>query len=168
MLFVMPFLLAMIVTMAWLPGFRRFATKWRIVDPPGERKVHAIPIPRIGGVAMAIGVLVAAIIVVPLDQSDRFFLIAAGVLTVFGGLDDRFDLDYRIKLLGQIIAALIVVLGGDIQIHGLTLDDRMPLPEWISVPLTLFFLIGITNAINLADGLDGRAGGTTFLCMFSD
>jgi UDP-GlcNAc:undecaprenyl-phosphate/decaprenyl-phosphate GlcNAc-1-phosphate transferase len=165
MLFVMPFLLAMIVTMAWLPVFRRFATKWRIVDHPGVRKVHAIPIPRIGGVAMAIGVLVAAIIVVPLDQSDRFFLIAAGVLTVFGGLDDRFDLDYRIKLLGQMIAVLIVVLGGGIQIHALTFDDRMPIPEWISVPLTLFFLIGITNAINLADGLDGLAGGTTFMCL---
>jgi len=165
MLFVMPFLLAMVVTMAWLPVFGRVATKWRIIDHPGERKVHAMPIPRIGGVAMAIGVLVAAVIVIPLDQSSRYFLIAAGVLTVFGTLDDRFDLDYRIKLVGQVAAALIVVLGGDVQIHGLTFDDQMPLPDWVSVPLTLFFLIGITNAINLADGLDGLAGGTTFLCL---
>jgi UDP-GlcNAc:undecaprenyl-phosphate/decaprenyl-phosphate GlcNAc-1-phosphate transferase len=52
MLYVMPFLLAMIVTMAWLPVFGRVAAKWRIVDHPGERKVHAVPIPRIGGVAM--------------------------------------------------------------------------------------------------------------------
>lgn len=165
MLFVMPFLLAMVVTMAWLPVFGRVATKWRIIDHPGERKVHVIPIPRIGGVAMAIGVLVAAVIVIPLDQSSRYFLIAAGVLTVFGGLDDRFDLDYRIKLVGQLAAALIVVVGGDIQIHALTLDERLPMPEWISIPLTLFFLVGITNAINLADGLDGLAGGTTFLCL---
>jgi len=165
MLFVMPFLLAMVVTMVWLPVFGRVATKWRIIDHPGERKVHAIPIPRIGGVAMAIGVLVAAVIVIPLDQSSRYFLIAAGVLTVFGAIDDRFDLDYRIKLVGQIAAALIVVLGGDVQIHALTLEDRMPMPEWLSIPLTLFFLVGITNAINLADGLDGLAGGTTFLCL---
>jgi len=165
MLFVMPFLLAMVVTMAWLPVFGRFAAKWRIVDQPGERKVHSIPIPRIGGVAMAIGVLVSALIVIPLEPSDRYFLIAAGVLAVFGALDDRFDLDYRIKLAGQLIAAAIVVLGGDVQIHALTLDDRVLLPEWVSVPLTLFFVIGITNAINLADGLDGLAGGTTFLCL---
>jgi UDP-GlcNAc:undecaprenyl-phosphate GlcNAc-1-phosphate transferase len=165
MLFVMPFLLAMVVTMAWLPVFGRFAAKWRVVDQPGERKVHSIPIPRIGGVAMAIGVLVSALIVIPLESSDRFFLIAAGVLAVFGALDDRLDLDYRIKLAGQLIAAAIVVLGGDIQIHALTIDDRVLLPEWVSVPLTLFFLIGITNAINLADGLDGLAGGTTFLCL---
>jgi len=165
MLFVMPFLLAMVVTIAWLPVFGRVATKWRIIDHPGERKVHAMPIPRIGGVAMAIGVLVAAIIVVPLEPADRYFLIAAGVLTVFGALDDRLDLDYRLKLLGQVLAAGIVVFAGDTQIHALTLDDRIALPGWVSIPLTVFFLVGVTNAINLADGLDGLAGGTTFLCL---
>jgi UDP-GlcNAc:undecaprenyl-phosphate GlcNAc-1-phosphate transferase len=165
MLYVMPFLLAMVVTMAWLPVFGRVAAKWRIVDHPGERKVHAVPIPRIGGVAMAIGVLAAALIVVPLEAADRYFLVAAGVVALFGGLDDRFDLDYRIKLVGQLLAAGIVIMGGDIQIHALTLDDRVMLPEWMSIPLTLLFLVGITNAINLADGLDGLAGGTTFLSL---
>jgi UDP-GlcNAc:undecaprenyl-phosphate GlcNAc-1-phosphate transferase len=165
MLLVMPFLLAMVVTMAWLPVFGQVAAKWRIVDHPGERKVHATPIPRIGGVAMAIGVLIAALLVIPLGTPDRYFLIAAGVLTLFGCLDDRFDLDYRIKFFGQVLAAAIVVVGGNIQIQALTLDDRVVLSEWISVPLTLVFLVGITNAINLADGLDGLAGGTTFLCL---
>jgi UDP-GlcNAc:undecaprenyl-phosphate GlcNAc-1-phosphate transferase len=161
----MPFLLAMVVTMAWLPIFGRIAAKWRIVDHPGERKVHAVPIPRIGGVAMAIGVLVAAIVAVPLEPPDRYFLAAAGVVALFGGLDDRFDLDYRIKLLGQLLAVAVVVVGGDIQIHAVTLDDRVMLPGWMSIPLTVFFLVGITNAINLADGLDGLAGGTTFLSL---
>ncbi len=165
MLFIMPFLLAMVVTIAWLPVFGRFAAKWHIVDHPGERKVHATPIPRVGGVAMAIGVLVSALVVIPLQPADKYFLIAAGLLTLFGGLDDRFDLKPRTKLLGQLIAALIVVVGGHVQIQALTLDDRVMLPEWISVPLTLIFLVGITNAINLADGLDGLAGGTTFLCL---
>jgi UDP-GlcNAc:undecaprenyl-phosphate/decaprenyl-phosphate GlcNAc-1-phosphate transferase len=165
MLLVMPFLLAMVVTIAWLPVFGRVAAKWRIVDQPGHRKVHAVPIPRIGGVAMAIGVLVAAILVVPLERADRHFLVAAGVLTVFGALDDRFDLDYRVKLVGQVLAAGIVVFAGDTQIHSLTLDDVILLPSWVSVPLSVFFLVGITNAINLADGLDGLAGGTTFLCL---
>jgi UDP-GlcNAc:undecaprenyl-phosphate GlcNAc-1-phosphate transferase len=165
MLFVLPFLLAMVVTIAWLPVFGRVAGKWRIVDQPGHRKVHSVPIPRIGGVAMAIGVTVAAIIVVPLEPPDRYFLVAAGVLTVFGGLDDRFDLDYRLKLLGQMLAAGIVVFAGDTQIHALTLDDRIVLPAWVSIPLTVVFLVGVTNAINLADGLDGLAGGTTFLCL---
>ena len=165
MLYVMPFLLAMVVTMAWLPVFGRIATKWGIVDKPGIRKVHAMPIPRIGGIAMVIGVLVAAVIVIPLERSDACFLISAVVLVAFGAADDRFDLDYRIKLVGQLIAVLIVVVAGDTQIHSITLDERLLLPQWISIPLTVLFLVGITNAINLADGLDGLAGGTTFLCL---
>jgi UDP-GlcNAc:undecaprenyl-phosphate/decaprenyl-phosphate GlcNAc-1-phosphate transferase len=165
MLYVMPFLLAMVVTMAWLPVFGRVATRWGIVDRPGHRKVHTTPIPRVGGLAMVIGVLVAALIVIPLEPNDRWFLVAAGVLAAFGAADDRFDLDYRIKLLGQLIAILIVVIAGDTQIHSITLDERVMLPQWLSIPLTVLFLVGITNAINLADGLDGLAGGTTFLCL---
>lgn len=165
MLYVMPFLLAMVVTMAWLPVFGRVATRWGIVDRPGTRKVHTTPIPRVGGLAMVIGVLVAALIVIPLEPNDRWFLVAAVVLAAFGAADDRFDLDYRLKLLGQLIAILIVVIGGDAQIHSMTLDERVMLPQWLSIPLTVFFLVGITNAINLADGLDGLAGGTTFLCL---
>jgi UDP-GlcNAc:undecaprenyl-phosphate/decaprenyl-phosphate GlcNAc-1-phosphate transferase len=165
MLYVLPFLLAMVVTMLWLPLFARVAVRWRIVDQPGERKVHSVPIPRVGGVAMAIGVLVSASIILPLGSPDRYFLIAAGIVALFGGLDDRFDLDYRIKIAGQLFAALIVVGAGGIQIHEVTLDARMILPQWFAVPLTVFFLVGITNAINLVDGLDGLAGGTTFLSL---
>jgi UDP-GlcNAc:undecaprenyl-phosphate GlcNAc-1-phosphate transferase len=165
MYLVMPFLIAMAVTMASLPIFGRVATRWSFVDRPDARKVHVTPIPRIGGIAMAVGILIAALIVIPLDAHQRYFLMAATVLVVFGGLDDRFDLDYRIKLLGQLLAAGIAVIGGDIQIHWITLDDRVALAPWISMPMTIFFLVSITNAINLADGLDGLAGGTTFLCL---
>ncbi len=165
MQYVMSFLLAMVVTIAWLPIFGRVAAKWGIVDKPGIRKVHAIPIPRVGGLAMLIGVLVAAVIVIPLHPDDQYFLIAAAVLAAFGAADDRFDLNYRVKLAGQLLAIMIVVIAGDAQIHSITLDDRLPLLPWISIPLTVFFLVGVTNAINLADGLDGLAGGTTFLCL---
>ena len=81
MLYIMPFLLAMVVTMACMPVFGRLATKWGIVDKPGVRKVHGVPIPRIGGIAMIIGVLVAAILVIPLESRERYFLVAAVVLT---------------------------------------------------------------------------------------
>ena len=165
MLLVVPFLVAMVVTMAILPVLAKNARKWAFVDNPGARKVHSTPIPRIGGVAMAIGVMLAAVLVIPIDAPCRYFLIGAGVLVVFGALDDRFDLHYRIKLIGQLLATLIVVVGGGIQIHALTFEDSVLLPQWVSIPLTVFFLIGITNAINLADGLDGLAGGTTFLCL---
>jgi hypothetical protein len=93
-----------------------------------------------------------------LEATDRWFLVAGGVLVVFGAWDDWADLDYRIKLVGQLLAVGIVVVLGDVQIHSITLDDSITLPGWISVPLSLLFLVGITNAINLADGLDGLAG----------
>jgi UDP-GlcNAc:undecaprenyl-phosphate/decaprenyl-phosphate GlcNAc-1-phosphate transferase len=165
MQYAMPFIVAMIVAMAWLPLLAKMAGKWGIVDQPGGRKVHSAPIPRVGGLAMAIGVFVAALIAIDLQVQDRWFLGAAAVLVAFGALDDRFDLDYRLKLIGQLLAVVIVVIGGDVHIRAITLDDRVMLPEWVSVPLTIFFLVGITNAVNLADGLDGLAGGTTFLCL---
>ena len=161
----MPFLLAMVVTIAWLPLFGRFATRWGIVDRPDLRKVHTAPIARIGGLAMVLGVLVASLIAIPLGARERYFLAAVVVLSLFGVADDRFDLDYRIKFLGQLLAVSIVVFGGGIQMHWITLDERVILPQWIAIPLTFLFLVGITNAINLADGLGGLAGGTTLLCL---
>ncbi len=161
----MPFLLAMVVSMAWLPAFAKLATRWGVIDRPGGRKVHATPIPRIGGLAMVVGLFVAALVVIPLEPRDRWFLLAVAVLTLFGVLDDRLDLDYRVKFAGQLAAVLLVVFPGDIRVAAVTLDDRVLLPYALSVPLTVVFLVGITNAINLADGLDGLAGGTTFLCL---
>jgi len=161
----MPFVVAMIIAMAGLPLLAKFATKWGIVDQPGVRKIHATPVPRIGGIGMAIAAFLAAFTVIDLQASDRWFLVAAAVLVAFGAFDDRYDLDYRVKFIGQFLAVGIVVFAGDVQVRTITLADRIMLPTWISMPLTFFFLIGITNAVNLADGLDGLAGGTTFLCL---
>ncbi len=157
--YILPFIVGMVVTMAWLPLLVRLAKKWLIIDHPGERKVHSTPIPRVGGLAMAIGVLIAALLTMQLQAPDVWFLVAAAVLITFGVLDDRFDLDYRIKLIGQLLAVSIAVFMGGVQIHAMTFDERLWLPDWVSMPLTVFFLVGVTNAINLADGLDGLAGG---------
>ena len=165
MAYALPFIVGMVVTMVCLPLLVRLPRRWSVMDHPGERKVHVMPIPRVGGLAMALGVCIAAVWTVKLDSHDLWFLAAAALLIVFGFLDDRLDLDYRIKLVGQVLAISIVVLAGDVRIETITLDDRFWLPSWLPVPLTVFFLIGITNAINLADGLDGLAGGTTFLCL---
>lgn len=139
MQYVVPFIVAMVVAMAWLPLLKKFAARWGILDQPDVRKVHAAPIPRIGGLAMAMAVLVSALIAIDLQPQDRWFLVAAGVLVAFGALDDRFDLDYRIKFVGQLVAVGIVVFLGDVQVRAITLDDRLLLPGWISLPLTIFF-----------------------------
>jgi UDP-GlcNAc:undecaprenyl-phosphate GlcNAc-1-phosphate transferase len=165
MQYVMPFIVGMVVTMVCLPALVRLAVKWLMVDHPGARKVHSIAIPRVGGVAMACGVFIASLFTINLQPADIWFLAAAAVLTIFGALDDRFDLDYRVKFIGQLASVAIVVAAGDVRFQSIALDDRLWLPSWLSVPITVVFLVGITNAVNLADGLDGLAGGTTFLCL---
>lgn len=159
------FILAMVVTMTTLPALARVAGHIGLLDRPGARKVHAAPIPRVGGLAMALGILAAGLMTLQLEGPERWFLLAISVLVAFGVWDDRVDLDYRVKLLGQLISVAIVVLGGDVRIRAITLDDAVPLPDWVALPLTFLFLIGITNAVNLADGLDGLAGGTSFLSL---
>jgi UDP-N-acetylmuramyl pentapeptide phosphotransferase/UDP-N-acetylglucosamine-1-phosphate transferase len=130
-----------------------------------SRKVHATPIPRVGGLAMAGGVLVAALLTIRCSPGSLVFVCGA-MLIVFGALDDRFDLNYRVKLLGQLFAVgVVVILGGRADPLSSFARTGYALPSWVSVPLTVIFLVGITNAINLADGLDGLAGGTTFLCL---
>ncbi|MDE2306055.1 MAG: undecaprenyl/decaprenyl-phosphate alpha-N-acetylglucosaminyl 1-phosphate transferase [Gammaproteobacteria bacterium] len=162
---VLPFIVGMVVTMAWLPVLVRAAIRWSFVDLPGTRKVHALPVPRVGGLAMLTGVFAAAAIAIPVDRKDEWFLGSAALLAVFGALDDRLDLDYRLKLAGQCLAVAGVLYGGDVLVGTLTMVDRVVLPHWLSLPLTFVFLVGVTNAVNLADGLDGLAGGTTFLCL---
>lgn len=158
-------LVAMTVTMALIPPLIQIAGRLQVLDAPGERKVHAQPIPRVGGIAMAVGLLLA------LGLFGRFvtpmpaYFAGVLVLLVFGVLDDRYTLKAGPKFLGQAIAAVIVMQWGDVNIGTLTYLDRFEIPVWVSAPLTFFFLLGVTNAVNLADGLDGLAGGTTLLSL---
>lgn len=159
------FLIAMSVTMALIPPLMRAAERLNFLDDPGERKVHAAPVPRVGGIAMAAGVLLALAFSGEFAQPMPAFLAGIVVLLAFGVWDDRVTLSAGPKFAGQVIAVLIVMLWGDVSIDTLTLTDRHALEPWVSAPLTFLFLLGVTNAINLADGLDGLAGGTTLLSL---
>lgn len=158
------FVIAMLATMALIPLLMRASERFGMLDQPGPRKMHSRPIPRVGGLAMVVGVLIP---LVGLDALPRAILaIVAGVLVVVavGAWDDRRTLGYKEKFVGQLAAAIIVVVGGGIRVEHLVLFDPISLPLAASIPLTVFVLVALTNAVNLADGLDGLAGGTTFLC----
>ena len=157
------FILAMFVTMSLIPFLMRSAERWRVIDMPDHRKVHSHAIPRIGGMAMVAGALIP--IIMWLMPNTTVIALLCGMLVVFGfGLwDDRCDLDYRIKFFGQFLAVIIVIFYGGIRIDIIPFAGLDPVPIYISIPLTVIFLLGITNAINLSDGLDGLAGGTTLL-----
>lgn len=153
----------MLVTVVLIPPLMRWATRAELVDVPNERKVHATAIPRVGGIAMVLGALVPLVLWLPLDQRTIGILLASFVILAFGIWDDKKDIDFKFKFLGQFLAAIIVVFISDIKLQTLPFAGMEPLDSVITIPITIFCLLAITNAMNLVDGLDGLAGGTNLL-----
>lgn len=165
MIFLATLLISVLITIALTPAFSALALRLQLVDMPNERKVHQIPVPRVGGIAMALG---AFIPIVCWQYADRFvqaYLAGAALLVMFGAVDDFHDLSPRTKFLGQTAAALCAVFLGGIKIQslGMLAPENYLLPEWLAVCLTILVIVGVTNAINLSDGLDGLAGGICLL-----
>lgn len=158
-------LLSLFVSMVLIPPLSRLAGPLGLTDRPGGRKIHQVPVPRTGGVAIVAGTLVSVLLWVPMRPDLLAFVVAAGLLFLFGVLDDRFNLDYRFKLLGQTLAALIVTVGGGVLIQDIPFIAAGSLPAPFALGLTVFVLVGLTNAVNLSDGLDGLAGGISLLAL---
>src|SRR5262245_55037113 len=157
------FLLSMSVTMALIPPLMQVAARYRFLDAPGQRKVHTTPVPRVGGIAMAAGTLLALALSGQFAQPMPAYLGGALALLAFGIWDDRVTLGAGSNVVGPATEPVLVMTWGDVGISTATLYERYALPDWVGVPLTFLFLLGVTNAINLADGLDGLAGGTALL-----
>jgi UDP-GlcNAc:undecaprenyl-phosphate GlcNAc-1-phosphate transferase len=114
---------------------------------------------------MAAGLFAATLLTVELSPQVRGLLLGLLVLVGFGLWDDRVTLGYGLKFAGQLIAVTICMVIGDIHVGALTFVGIETVPAYISIPVTFIFLVGITNAMNLADGLDGLAGGMALLCL---
>jgi UDP-GlcNAc:undecaprenyl-phosphate GlcNAc-1-phosphate transferase len=160
-------LMSLFVTISLIPILVRLALKFQLVDIPDARKVHAAPIPRCGGIAISLGACIPIIIIGRYTEGFiGAYLAGVGVLFLIGILDDRWGLDYRIKFSGQILAAAIVAYYGGVRVLsvGCLLPESISLNVWASILITVVVIVGVTNAINLSDGLDGLAGG---LCLMS-
>jgi UDP-GlcNAc:undecaprenyl-phosphate GlcNAc-1-phosphate transferase len=153
--------------MVLIPIFRTYAVRLDAIDIPNGRSVHTQPKPKIGGIAMAVGVLVPVLLWSPSGEFIHSILIGSVIIVIFGFIDDRKDLGYKSKFAGQIMASLVVILYGGLKIQslGILLPDDILLPDWVAIPLTLIVIVGVTNAMNLSDGLDGLAGGISLLCF---
>lgn len=158
-------LFSLFITSALIPILRKLAGRVFAMDIPSPRKVHTRPIPKVGGIAMALGTILPLTFWAPGTVFLKTLLMGSGVIILFGFMDDMKNLSYGWKFVGQVIAALIVIYWGRVEIRslGMLLPDDMLLPPWVSLPLTLVVIVGVTNAINLADGLDGLAGGISML-----
>jgi UDP-GlcNAc:undecaprenyl-phosphate GlcNAc-1-phosphate transferase len=157
------FILALSLSTVALPVLIRNAATWHLLDVPDTRKHHVGLIPRVGGIAIALGTLLSATVWSFSDTAFIGFVLGSLVIVVFGLLDDRSNLDFRIKFGGQIIAALIVA-GFGIQLSSLPFLEGQIMAA-ILVPLSVVFLVATTNAFNLLDGLDGLAAGCGILSL---
>ena len=169
------FIISFIFTFATTPLVRRFAYKIGAVDvPKDKRRVHKRPTPRIGGLAIIFGFMVAALCFNN-DWSNGTIatLIGAAILGLLGVVDDCKELDAKLKFIVQIVAALIVVFYGDIRIsvfsnpNVFSPEPFVILPMWLSVTVTVIWIVFITNAVNFIDGLDGLAAGVSAIMSMS-
>ncbi len=162
------FLIALILT----PVVRNLAVRMGAVDDPrrrkdAERRMHTRPVPRMGGLAIFMGFLLSTLVFLPMTGQLRRILLGAVVIVVMGIFDDIYDLPAKLKLVVQIIAALIVTVGKDgMVIEALSnpnifSSDPYWVLGWLSYPITVVWVVGMTNAVNLIDGLDGLACGVS-------
>jgi len=158
------FLTALFISMVATPILIKLAVPLGFVDTPNARKIHSTAIPRVGGVGMVLGTVATLLLWVDLEPSAEALLGGIGLLSIVGIADDRYDLHYLWKLLGQCLAVLFVVHAGDIAIGRLAFGGAV-VPGWLVYPLTVVFLLGATNAMNLSDGLDGLAAGLGILSL---
>ncbi len=159
------FIVSLVLCMVLIPGLRTIAERLRLVDTPSGRKIHAEPVAIVGGIAFTISSFTAIVMWAPQSRFVTATLLAGAIILVFGVWDDRANLGYKVKLLGQVMAALVLIFMGEIRVGELSFPWDMDLPLWLSVPLTLLVMVGTTNAVNLADGLDGLAGGLSLLSL---
>lgn len=139
---------------------RQLAPALGLVDRPDQRKQHVGDIPLVGGLAIFSGLLVGGVLCHDQFQGfERALFGTSAVLVMLGALDDRFDLSVRDRLLIQTILILTVVAGTGVYIHTLgSIFGHEVTLGWIGVPLTVFAVIGLVNAFNMMDGIDGLAG----------
>ncbi len=157
---------ALMISFLMTPVVKSFAYKVGAIDVPKDaRRMHKVPIPRLGGLAIFIGFMVSFLLFGEMTRQMQSILLGAVVIVVLGVVDDITPLPAKLKFVVQILAALIPALNG-VEIRVLSNPNLFSdNPYWslgmLSVPVTVFWIVAITNSVNLIDGLDGLANGVS-------
>lgn len=160
------------ITFALTWAVWRLSLKFKLYPGIRERDVHKTPTPRLGGVAMFIGIACTILV----SRANPFFermwsppqamwaiLAAALLICVVGVIDDLIDLDWMIKLAAQFLAAGIISVGGGLQVLSLPVGDMILVSSWVSILITMFAIVVVMNAVNFIDGLDGLVAGVCLI-----
>ena len=157
-IYFLTFTLAFLVSLYVTPLVKKAALQFGIIDKPdGKLKQHKTPVAYLGGLAVYISFLISLAFTFSFDQEVLGILLAGTIIVVLGLIDDFGVLSHVIKLFGQSIAILVLIRSG--------IYIRLEfIPWYVSFPLSFFWLIGITNAFNLIDVMDGLSAGVAFIC----
>ncbi|BAZ91052.1 family 4 glycosyl transferase [Raphidiopsis curvata NIES-932] len=168
---VFTFILAWLITWGSIPTVRQFALRVGWADQPNARRLNREPLPNAGGLAIYAGVIAAVIFASlfrPIELQGVLaqvltILLGGSILVLVGFIDDQFSLPPFIRLWTQIITALLLVANG----MSIKVMFGTPIDSFLSIALTVLWIVGITNAVNLMDGMDGLAGGISFITAMS-
>ena len=160
------FAISCLVAYQMTPPVKLFAQRVGAMDIPKDgRRVHDHPIPRMGGLAIFLGFVLSVLLFVDLDSQVLGLLLGAGIIAAMGAVDDIVSLKPWVKLLGQFFAAFAAIRSGivfdTISNPNVFSQDLFIQIGWLSIPLTILWIVGCTNAVNLIDGLDGLAVGVS-------
>ena len=168
---ILPLLLAIIISYTMTPVVRKLATTIDAIDiPKDNRRVHKEPMPLLGGLAIYISVVLCMLIFVPITRETISITIGGTLILISGIIDDCKGLSPKLKIVFQILAAIILIVG-DVKIEFINnpfaQGDGLIYLKTLSIPATIFWVVGITNTLNLIDGLDGLAAGVAGISSLS-
>lgn len=154
------FFITLIASMLLTVIVKKIAVHVNALDMPNERKVHKVPMPRLGGLAIFGAFIIGYMLYGTVSTQMLSVLIGGFLIIITGIIDDIKPIKARYKFLAQIIAAIIVVVYGDLYFNNITLFGVVfEFPTWLNIILSIFFVVACVNIINLIDGLDGLAAG---------
>ncbi len=163
--------LTILLSLILTPIFKIISVQTGMVDKPNERRINKVPMPSAGGLPIFVSFVISSLFLFK-DIIPKFYilpiLLAASVIVLTGLLDDKYELSPKQKSIGILLAALIIYFVADIRIDSFTLPFLGYIQlGWLSFPVTIFWIFGITNAVNLIDGLDGLAAGISLIGLMT-
>ncbi len=159
----MPFVIALVVSWVITPWYRRLAWKMGVVDKPNARRLNEVPVPTGGGLVIIIAFWMAIWLTGARHPALPGLAMGSLVIGITGWIDDRWELQPRFKLLGQILAALAVVANGTVIHFATNPFGGMIYLGWLGIPLTIVWIVAVINMFNFIDGLDGLAAGVAVI-----
>ncbi len=159
--------IAFIVSYILTPYMARVGKKQNMMDIPGHRKIHEEAIPNLGGIVIFFGFLLSLLFVMPIEGQVKALLIGGVIILLLGVVDDIANLSPKHKFIIQMIPALIVIIYNSDLINSFIVNQlkSIDLLGYLLYPILIFWIVGITNSINLIDGLDGLACGVSLIAL---